>query len=243
MNRQRYIVWKRFDNNRWAFLKFAEVQVYRALKAQIKPFKSDMDAEFNPRPLEIALDKIYKKVGIKFANDQRNKIQRSLKAFDLPPDWNEIVEAWMANNTVDLIKLINSNTQKYILQLVQEAIQGNLSVAEFRKKLEAESKLGRARALRIARTEVIRASNFGAQIGAESIGIPMKKEWLSTPDNRTRDIHMSKEVDGQIVNSLKEPFMVGGEELMQPGDAKGSAWNTINCRCIALYHPYKMEIQ
>lgn len=36
--------------------------------------------------------------------------------------------------------------------------------------------------------------------------------------------------DGQVVPA-NDPFIVGGEKLMFPGDNTGSPWNVYNCRC------------
>ena len=62
----------------------------------------------------------------------------------------------------------------------------------------------------------------------------MDKVWVSSIDNRTRrrpeDEFDHVEMNGVRV-PLSEPFIVGGEEMMFPGDPKGSAGNTINCRC------------
>ena len=49
---------------------------------------------------------------------------------------------------------------------------------------------------------------------------------LSALDSRTRPEHA--EADGQVVG-VDEPFIVGGEKLMFPGDRSGSPWNTYNC--------------
>jgi len=87
---------------------------------------------------------------------------------------------------------------------------------------------------RIARTETTAAANYGAvQSGAVS-GYEMQKRWISALDKRTRDIHGS--TNGQIVNE-KEPFLVGGEQLLYPGDPNGSAGNVINCRCTVAVIP------
>lgn len=57
-----------------------------------------------------------------------------------------------------------------------------------------------------------------------------KKEWRTVLDERTRDAHAI--ADGQI-RKIMEPYVVGGELLMFPGDSSlgASIWNTINCRC------------
>ena len=87
---------------------------------------------------------------------------------------------------------------------------------------------------RIARTETTAAANYGAiQSGAVS-GYEMQKRWISALDKRTRDPHGS--TNGQKVGE-KEPFIVGGEQLLYPGDPNGSAGNVINCRCTVAVIP------
>lgn len=85
--------------------------------------------------------------------------------------------------------------------------------------------------VRIARTQTTRLENK-ARIDAYSVGdkmgYTMVKEWVAVNDNRTRPAH--RHANGQQV-PLDQPFNVGGEELMYPGDSNGSASNVINCRC------------
>lgn len=93
----------------------------------------------------------------------------------------------------------------------------------------------RGRAVTVARTETIGALNFGRQdsftAAAELLGEEFEHQWLATIDRRTRLDHA--EADLQRV-PLSRPFLVGGEELMYPGDRNGSASNVINCRCTTL---------
>jgi hypothetical protein len=60
-----------------------------------------------------------------------------------------------------------------------------------------------------------------------------RKTWVAIMDDRTRPEHA--EADGQEVD-YAEPFEVGGEELMQPGDDSlgASDWNLMGCRCEAV---------
>jgi uncharacterized protein with gpF-like domain len=89
--------------------------------------------------------------------------------------------------------------------------------------------IGHHRGAVIARTETHSAGNFGAMETAKATGLQMQKEWISAEDERTREAHII--ADGQTVG-LDEPFIVGDESLMHPGDmAHGSAGNVINCRC------------
>lgn len=91
-------------------------------------------------------------------------------------------------------------------------------------------------ALRAARTAVTAAENGGRQASYEraaEMGIEMTREWLATRDARTRHAHGM--ADGQRV-AVDEPFVVGGEKLMFPGDTShgASGWNVYNCRCTLL---------
>ena len=92
------------------------------------------------------------------------------------------------------------------------------------------------RAERIARTELATARNAAQFDAAEQVaetGERVTKVWLAAHDERTRDAHAA--ADGQTVD-LDEPFDVGGEALMYPGDREnGSAGNVIACRCSVSY--------
>lgn len=92
------------------------------------------------------------------------------------------------------------------------------------------------RARTVARTETMAAVNAGAYAGAlrdaEERGDPAPfKVWLATDDTRTRPTH--HEADGQRT-LLSEPFRVGGAQLLYPGDPRGPAQETVNCRCTLL---------
>lgn len=89
------------------------------------------------------------------------------------------------------------------------------------------------RSMTIARTEVGRATNWTQFMLAQDADVPMEKEWLALDDDRTRDTHA--EADGQRVD-LEDPFQVGDNELMYPGDPDGDPEEVINCRCSVLHH-------
>ena len=91
--------------------------------------------------------------------------------------------------------------------------------------------MNRDSAIRTARTAVTNAQNAGrmdSYVAATKMGIEMEREWVSALDARTRPEHA--DADGQVVG-VDEPFIVGGEKLMFPGDRSGSGWNIYNCRC------------
>lgn len=115
-------------------------------------------------------------------------------------------------------------------QLAQSLILGE-SIPKIAARIRGITNSCRMQATRIARTETLRALNQGKMIGyfqAEEMGIPLKKKWLSTLDERTRDTHAP--MMGETRN-LDEPFSNG---LMYPLDPNGDASEIINCRCLAI---------
>ena len=94
--------------------------------------------------------------------------------------------------------------------------------------------MNRDSAVRAARTGITAAQNAGrldSYIAAEKMGIQIKRRWVCTKDARTRFSHGM--ADGQIVVGTEEPFVVGGYEMMFPGDRSlGAPGHEIyNCRC------------
>jgi len=84
-----------------------------------------------------------------------------------------------------------------------------------------------ARAETIVRTEITRASNFGADEAHKQAGVT-EKEWLATQDERVRDSH--KDMDGQKQPVGSEFVSPDGFSAEYPGDF-GIASEDINCRC------------
>lgn len=87
--------------------------------------------------------------------------------------------------------------------------------------------------IRIARTEGHRIqvqSALDAQHVAKSKGADIVKQWDSTLDGNTRDLH--RLLDGQI-REIDEPFEVGGRKVKAPG-MFGDPAEDCNCRCCLL---------
>jgi predicted ABC-type ATPase len=59
------------------------------------------------------------------------------------------------------------------------------------------------------------------------------KEWVSQGDSRVRPAHI--QADSKVVLQ-EQPFLVGGQQLMYPGDTSlgATARNVVNCRCSAV---------
>ena len=105
---------------------------------------------------------------------------------------------------------------------------------EIAKQIRYELNISeRYRAERIARTEVISASNMSSQAGALATGIPLDKTWIPLIDDKTRDSHRMQPVGvgGEVVD-INELFSNG---LLLPGDPNADAEEVINCRCAVGY--------
>lgn len=157
-------------------------------------------------------------------------------------DFDRFREAWIQRMTALKVTEIGGTTEKQAIKIIREATQqavaeGIASQAALGKLIQSRvteqgGLLARARSRVIARTESHGSANAATQIAAQSTGLPMSKEWVASGGSRTRDDHA--DADGQTV-PLNTPFVVGGEELMFPGDPNGSAENVISCRCASVH--------
>jgi hypothetical protein len=99
----------------------------------------------------------------------------------------------------------------------------------------------KSQAERLIRTESTNAANIATlQSATDMFGQDnLQKEWMTAIDGRERPAHRG--ADGQIVD-FKERFLVGGEQLFNPGDPAGSAKNVVNCRCSTAPFPKEEPI-
>ena len=146
---------------------------------------------------------------------------------------DRIMTDWMAQVGGIKIKQVTATTVLNVRQIVNAGINEGLSERDIAAQIAAVAPTKSAsRAQTIARTETHSASTFAAQSSAEATGLTLVKVWVSARGERTRPDH--DEADGQR-RALNEPFIVGGEPLMYPGDPIGSPEQVINCRCVAAY--------
>lgn len=143
----------------------------------------------------------------------------------------ELLPNYPQKRVIDVVK--NSNYyQKSVTKQVTTGILLGESNQKIAKRLMQDlPNLGKKNAIRAARTATTNAQNAGrldTYIAAENMGTKIQKQWMATHDGRTRLDHIL--ADGQIAD-VKKPFIVGGHELMYPGDKKGHPSEVYNCRC------------
>ncbi len=109
-----------------------------------------------------------------------------------------------------------------------EGFAAGESIPQLADRLRGSAGLTARRATLVARSSVIEASNAGSIATARASGIEMQKEWIATPDERTRPTHHT--ADGQKV-PLADPFTVGGFSADVPGDPGLPPQEKYNCRC------------
>lgn len=123
------------------------------------------------------------------------------------------------------------NTMKINSSVLQGILQGE-PMDKIADRLLPIVNNNKASAIRNARTLVTGAENSGrldSYKELEEQGIVLKKVWIATGDDRTRDWHLS--MDGQEVD-IDENFIDGlGNELEYPGDPTGESETVYNCRC------------
>lgn len=92
------------------------------------------------------------------------------------------------------------------------------------------------------RTTMANAPNISPAVALGAIVLRSFKQWVTRGDGKVRPDHSA--ADFQEV-PVDDPFFVGGELLMYPGDTSlgASLWNIINCRCVALYRSVTVRVR
>ncbi len=251
-----YTTWKTFDNKRRSFERYAERTFYRALRKQLKQYLDEVDKRgiidfdiegvVTTEPMAEAYTKVYKRVMKVFGQESYAQVKQSIQK-ETGVDWDILIEQWIAGSpelgvnaadTTSKIVLVTETTKRLIRKNVADALQEGTSIPDFARQLRSDYGFSLRRGTLIGRTEIISASNAGSVLGAKASGVPTRKIWLSTQDDRTRDLHIM--VSGQKVPNLETPFKVGADDMQYPGDSSLGAdpSNTINCRCTVIYEPY-----
>jgi len=194
---------------------------------------------------------LYKEATILFGNATYRMLKieanRKGETFGFNREWTKEILTFLMQQGFVLVSDITKTTKDKLLAIVSNAIEDGLGVDEIVKQILSDDQLAYAafRARRIVRTEVMRASNMAAMMGAQAHNFEVDKIWISAKDNRTRRIPKDEfdhwEMDGVVV-PYKEPFTSTGKKgepvvAMQPGDLSAPPGFTINCRCTVGFIP------
>ena len=242
------------EKQRARYYRSARSLVRVALKEYNKQFIEDLKKCQTPaqmkalaeKPLrsaeiEKALLKIWVPVSKQFGEQTFKELMPSTKAIDfgrtnpITTDyWFSWVEKMLKGTLGERIKLITGTTRDVFIKAVDRiayaGFEAGKGVPEIAKEIMKDLNITeRYRAERIARTEVISASNSSSQAGAQATGLELDKEWISYIDENTRDSH--RDLNGAKVD-INEQFSNG---LDVPGDPSGEADEVINCRCTVGY--------
>lgn len=119
-----------------------------------------------------------------------------------------------------------------------EGFQQGESVDQLASRLRGSAGLSAKMGVLVARTQVLDASNAASLATARVSGIPMRKGWLDTPDERTREAHLlaggTYGSDAGMID-LEDKFVVGGFECDRPHDPVLPPAMRYNCRCSLIY--------
>jgi len=191
------------------------------------------------------------------ANATYNTMIRSTKrlaGMGRAEEWSLYVQGWLQEHGLKLVTTITGNSRQLYLDIANKAIQDGidqgLGAVDIQKLItsrlaDQNYTYSAFRALRVARTETIRAANEGHMKGNEALPFMTNKTWIAAHDPRTRRIPEDAfdhwDLDGMVVDS-DEPFTSRSKngtlvEAMMPGDIDAPAGFTINCRCRVAFIP------
>ena len=208
-------------------------------------FKNKLDitidaSRFSPELFEILLNH-YNKTAKKFTPFVYNELDSVLVKngeSKLSKQERELIgvtlAAFIGRQVADSTQVITNTSNKNIREAVDNNPDNNRAAYQDLQDKNLQ------RANTIAMTETQKASEGTKQKASESatriiaastlLLINTKKEWRTREDKRVRPQHDGANLQ---IRALEEPYEVGGQFLMYPGDGSlgASLWNIANCRC------------
>jgi len=242
------MTWQEINRKRLPFIRMGE-RLFRGMYSEIRKgliasfenlttpeemIEAVRNYQISTELVRAAYERFYLRTGVAFAKDivkaGHNKMETKQE-----DDWiREILEYVRANTGLKITGVIKTH-YKDIEQIARQAVEQGVSEGWGVQKIARAIKKGQGdidlwKAMRIARTEVVAASNEGVKVGASELAGNKEKVWISTIDDRARPDHMA--MDGVRVAWNENFTLPSGVVLGFPGDPQcGEAGEIINCRC------------
>ena len=244
---QKAAYWKAFDRRRLNWEKKVAQLVGKRFRDEGKAVSEayeqgrDVDGAIDAQlpAWETLMTGVYVAVMEDFGQETGEALAKSYgpasRKFEFDP-WMDNVRGWIEATVAEKVTYISEATKRMIKDQITLGFEEGDSTVEIAERLQEQYKdFSVRRAMTIARTEVVAASNSGSHHAAEQTGLEYQRVWLSSRDDRVRDDHA--DMDGTTVPKA-EPFEApDGSQLMFPGDTSlgADASQTINCRCTELF--------
>lgn len=185
--------------------------------------------EVNKDPFVRLVIPVVEQTAIEFGQDTIDEAGVDAIYDNLDPKVNDFIQTQTGQR---FDTLVDETTKNKLRDELREGISLNETEGQLAKRIQTIfDDATDSRARMIARTETVRASNFGNFSGMKQVGVETK-EWLSSRDSRVRDSHGS--LDGTTI-PINAKFMSPntGATTDFPGDFH-EASEDINCRCSVL---------
>ena len=242
------MTWQEINNKRLPFIRIGEklfrgmygeirkdlIQSFQNLQTPEEIIAAATGIRIDEKKVLAAFERFYFIVGMGFAKWIAKSTSPAMerKQADL---WEQKIIEYVRTNTGMKITEIIRTHFKDIERIARKAVElginegwGMDKIARMIQKTEGDIDLWKA--LRIARTEVVAASNEGVKVGAEDLPGNKEKVWISTFDDRARPDHMA--MDGTRIGWMDNFTLPSGVVLEFPGDPKcNEPGEIINCRC------------
>jgi hypothetical protein len=260
---QRGDYWLKVERLRRSLDKKYSSLFYGVLKGEIESFAkevkrigpqaaiSGLGAASWDEKIVAVLQKMYKEIAVTFGNATFRAVsvdsKKAANPFGLNDEFLDELTSFLIQWGFYLASLMAKTTKDRLIILVTKALTDGLSTEDIYFLILSDPQLryAKSRSVMIARTEVMRASNYASLKGAEKHPFLVDKMWIATRDSRTRripkDFYDHWNMDGQTVE-YNQPFVsadkVGRPIVVDaPGDPRAPRGFTINCRCAVAFIP------
>ena len=198
-------------------------------------------------PIQQRMIELYKAVGSDFARSQFETLKNEpidlLMKVETEDQWLNFMDNYVRRRLWKRIEKINQTSidlagkiiNETLAEGVAEGLGADAMATKVKKNLIQKGvEYNQWRALRVARTEIMTASNIGSLEGAKATGEMLEKLWIATYDNRSRDNHPA--IEQQNPKRMDEGFRVGAYLMECPGDPDAGPEEVINCRCAMAFN-------
>lgn len=207
-----------------------ENEYTKNLSKKIQPLTKQYVKDLARKSLE-HLTKIYQsKIKIESMDWENKKDGEAEPSYFNEKFFNENSVKWIKDHVIKFSPEVQQTTHDAVIKSLTEGYKVGETMDQLADRINNLPEFNRNRAIMVARTETISASNAGEFESYKQCDFVIGKQLLSSHDSRVRSDHAA--ANGQK-RKLDEPFDIGGYKLMFPGDSSlgAPAKEIVHCRC------------